>query len=201
MKTSSKIWMCLAGVALVALGVLCIVYPVSTLLSLSWLIGLIILVAGCSGMSAWVRLHRFIPQSGLMFFSSLLQIILGVLLIFNPAPVALALPFLFAFWVLFEGIDIAIGSFDFKRIGFRRWWILCCLGVLTACLGVWALCNPDTGASIIAILVGVGIIVDGIGYWIKLAVINKAEARLTRLGDRFRDAFKEVEDIDYTEVK
>ena len=201
MKTSSKIWMCLAGVALVALGVLCIIYPVSTLLSLSWLIGLIILVAGCSGMGAWARLHRFIPQSGLMFFSSLLQIILGVLLVFNPAPVALALPFIFAFWVLFEGIDIAIGSFDFKRIGFRRWWILCSLGILTACLGVWALCNPDTGASIIAILVGVGIIVDGIGYWIKLAVINKAEARLTRLGDRFRDAFKEVEDIDYSEVK
>ena len=193
--------MCLAGVALVALGVLCIVYPLSTLLSLSWVIGLIILVAGCSGMGAWVRLHHFIPQSGLMFFSALLQIILGVLLVFNPAPVAFALPFIFAFWVLFEGIDIAIGSFDFKRIGLRSWWILFCLGIVAACFGVWALCHPDAGAGIIAVLVGVGIIVDGIGYWVKLAVINKAEKRLTRLGDRFRAAFKEVEDIDYEEVK
>lgn len=43
MKTSTKIWMCLDGCALVVIGVLCILYPGSTLLSISWLFGLFFL--------------------------------------------------------------------------------------------------------------------------------------------------------------
>lgn len=201
MKTSTKIWMCLAGVALVTLGVLCIVYPVDTLVSISWAFGLTLFIAGCSSMLTWAKLRSFVPQSGLMFFSALLQILLGCLLVINPAPLAASLPFIFAFWVLFEGIDIAIGSFDFKRIGFRRWWILFCLGVLAACFGAYALVYPSAGVSVIAWLVGVAIILDGVGNWLKIYVINKAEKRLNRLSDRFRSALKEIEDAQWEEVK
>ena len=124
MKTSSKIWMCLAGIALVALGVLCIMYPGETLLSLAWLFGLIFFVGGCTQMAAWASTRWFMPRSGLMFFSALLEILLGCLMVFHPAPVMLALPFIFAFWLIFEGVDMAIGSFDFKLVGFRNWWVL-----------------------------------------------------------------------------
>ena len=93
MKTSSKIWMCLAGIALVALGVLCIMYPGETLLSLAWLFGLIFFVGGCTQMAAWASTRWFMPRSGLMFFSALLEILLGCLMVFHPAPVMLALPF------------------------------------------------------------------------------------------------------------
>ena len=201
MKKSSKIWLCITGVALVALGVFCIVYPVSTLLSLSWVIGLMFFVAGCSAMAAWARLRRFLPQSGLMFFSALLQLILGCLLLINPAPIAIALPFIFAFWVLFEGVNIAIGSFDYKRVGFSKWWIMFCIGIVAACFGIWGLANPDASVNAIAILVGVGIILNGVGNWVKVAVINKVEKKLTRLGSRFKDAFQEIKDMPYEEVE
>jgi len=201
MKTSSKIWMCLGGIALVALGVLCIKYPGGTLLSLAWLFGLIFFLGGCTQMAAWAATRRFIPRSGLMFFSALLQIILGCLMLFHPAPMMAALPFLFAFWLLFEGIDIAISSFDFKVVGFRRWWILCCLGVLAACFGAYCLFNPNVSVETIAWLVGLGIILDGVSNWVKILVINKMEKRFSRLGDRFRAAVKEIEDIDWEEVK
>lgn len=201
MKTSSKIWTCLAGAALVVLGILCIIYPVSTLVSLSWAIGLVFFVAGCSSMGAWASLRRFIPQSGLMFFSALLDIILGCLIIFHPEPVIIALPFIFAFWVLFEGINLAISSFDFKRVGFKQWWIILCFGIVAACFGVWGLANPNASVEAIAILVGVGIILDGVGNWVRVAVISKAEKQLTRLSNRFRTALKEIEDATFEEVK
>ena len=193
--------MCLAGVALVALGVLCIMYPGETLLSLAWLFGLIFFVGGCTQMAAWSSTHRFLPRSGLMFFSALLQIILGCLMVFHPAPVMVALPFLFAFWLLFEGIDMSIASFDFKLVGFRRWWIVCCLGVLMAAFGIYCLVNPNVSVEAIAWIVGLGIILDGVGNWIKVFVINKIEKRLTGLGDRFRAAVNEVIDIPFEEVK
>ena len=197
MKTSTKIWMCLAGVALVALGVLCIVYPGSTLLSLSWLFGLFFFLGGCTQMAAWAATRGFMPLSGLSFFSALLQIILGCVMLFHPAPVMVALPFIFAFWLLFEGINLAIGSADFRRVGFGHWWIQCCFGVLAACIGVYCLLNPAASINTIAWIVGIGIILDGIGNWVKVALVNKVEKRFIKLHDRL----KEVEDITWEDVK
>ena len=197
MKTSSKIWMCLTGVALVALGVLCIMYPGNTLLSLSWVFGCLFFLGGCTQMATWAATRGFMPLSGLAFLSALLQIILGLIMIFNPAPLMVALPFIFAFWLLFEGIDLAIGSFDFKRVGFRRWWLVCCFGALAACFGVYCLVNPNVSIETIAWVVGLGIILDGIGYFVKVAVVNKVEKRFVKLHDRIR----EVVDIDWEDVK
>ena len=100
--------------------------------------------------------------------------------------------FIFAFWLMFEGINLAISSFDFKRVGFHRWWIVCCFGVLAACFGVYCLVNPNVSAETIAWIVGLGIILDGIGNWVKVAVVNKVEKRFVKLHDRLR----EVTDID-----
>lgn len=197
MKTSSKIWMCLTGVALVALGILCIMYPGNTLLSLSWVFGCLFFLGGCTQMATWAATRGFMPLSGLAFLSALLQIILGLIMVFNPAPLMVALPFIFAFWLLFEGIDLAISSFDFKRVGFRRWWLQACFGVLAACFGVYCLVNPNVSIETIAWVVGIGIILDGIGYFVKVAVVNKVEKRFVRLHDRLH----EIEDITWEDVK
>lgn len=193
MKTSTKIWMCLSGLALVALGVLCIAYPVSTLASLSWIIGLVFFMAGCTEMAAWLKLRRLIQQSGLMFFTALLKIILGLMIIICPAPIMVVLPFMFAFWLLFEGVNIAINAFDFKQVRYKKWWIMLFLGIVMACFGIYGLVNPAASVDAIAVLVGIGIIIDGIGNWLKLALIRKVEKRFTGLHDRFQAALKEIE--------
>jgi len=197
MKKGTEIWMCIAGLMLVALGVMCILYPGSTLLSLAWVFGFMFLLGGCMEIVAWENTRGFIPMSGLMFLSAVLQIILGAIMLFNPAPLMVALPFIFAFWLMFEGINLAISSFDFKRVGFRRWWIVCCVGVLTACFGVYCLLNPNVSAETIAWVVGIGIILDGVGNWIKVLVVDKVQKRFVKLHDRLR----EVTDIDWEEVK
>jgi len=197
MKKGTEIWMCIAGLMLVALGVMCILYPGSTLLSLAWVFGFMFLLGGCMEVVAWENTRGFIPMSGLMFLSAVLQIILGAIMLFNPAPLMVALPFIFAFWLMFEGINLAISSFDFKRVGFRRWWIVCCVGVLTACFGVYCLLNPNVSAETIAWVVGIGIILDGVGNWIKVLVVDKVQKRFVKLHDRLR----EVTDIDWEEVK
>ena len=152
-------------------------------------------------MGAWASLRAIMPRSGLMFFSALLQIVLGCLMIFQPAPVMLALPFLFAFWLIFEGVNLAIGSYDIKLVGFPRWWILLCIGIIAAAFGIYCLVNPNVSVEAIAWIVGVGIILDGVGNWVKVILVSKVENRLTQLGDRFQAAVKEIEDAKWEEVK
>lgn len=198
MKTSTKILMCLAGVSLVALGVLCIIYPGSTLLTLAWAFGLMLVVSGCSTFGAWATLRAINPFGGLTFLAALLQVILGIMLFINPAPLAAALPFIFAFWVMYEGISLLVDSFSYKRLGFSKWWVLCLLSVLVICAGCYGLfCDPAASAVTIAWLVGLGIIFDGIGYWVKVAAVNKVEKRLHKISDRI----KEIEDVAWEDVK
>ena len=92
MKTTTKIWMCLAGVALVALGVFVIKNPGTTLLSLAWVFGLLLGISGAMQLDVWRNIRGFMPRSGMVFFSALLQLILGIILFCNPAPLSSWLP-------------------------------------------------------------------------------------------------------------
>jgi len=74
------------------------------------------------------------------------------------------------------------------------------MGILSACFGVYCLVNPNVSAETIAWIVGLGIIIDGIGNWVKVALINKLEKRFTQLGNRFRAAIKDIEDVQWEEV-
>ena len=186
--------MCLAGIALVALGVVCLVNTGSTLLSLAWLLGIIFLVSGCCEFAAWGKLHLILPQSGLLFLSALLQVLLGVFCIINPVTLAAALPFVFAFFVLFEGVRIAIESFDFKKVGFSWWWVMLLFGIVATAFGVYGFFQPAVSAATLTILVSLGIILAGVGYWIQVAGINRFEKKLKRLRSRF-------EYVDAEEVK
>ena len=199
MKTSTKIWMCLAGIALVVLGVLCIMYPGNTLLSLAWAFGLMLIVTGCSTFGAWATLRHVNPFNGLTFLAALMQVFLGIVLIINPAPLAVALPFIFAFWVMYEGIGLMVDSFNYKRLGWDKWWVLCLLSVLIICAGCYGLfCNPAASAATLAWLVGLGIILDGVGNWLKVAAVNRVEKRLHKISDRIQQVL-DVEDVE--EVK
>lgn len=59
---------------------------------------------------------------------------------------------------------------------------------------------PNVSAETIAWLVGLGIIIDGVGYWVRVALINKVEKRLAGLANRFHKAVKEIEDVNWEEV-
>ena len=199
MKTSTKIWMCLGGCALVVLGVLCIANPGSTILSLAWALGLILLIAGFSTIGVWSTMRDEDPYSGLTFLGALLQIFLGTWMVINPAPLAVALPFIFAFWVLFEGVKVVIDSFNFKEFGFKKWWLLCLFGVLIACAGCYGLFyNPAASAATIAWLVGLGIILDGVSYWVRVAAVNRVQKKMHRIADHIRKVV-DIEDVE--EVK
>ena len=187
MKTSTKIWMCLAGLALVALGVLCLLNSDDTILSLAWALGFILLVSGCSNFTNWFVLGRYLPQRHLIMLVAIIEFILGIRLVVNPTGLAVALPFIFAAFVLFESLSLTLEAFDFKRVGFNFWYCLLILGLGGMVFGVYGLFyNPEASATVLSTLVSIGIILDGVGYWIKLAGINRFEKHLKKIGERLQ---------------
>lgn len=186
MKTSSKIWLAIAGVLLIVLGVVCICRPAATLFTAAWIIGCITLLAGISKLIFVFRTRFFLPNSGSRALSALLEIILGIIFLANSMFLTATLPVIFAMWILIEGVIIAVQSFDYKTAGFSFWWILFVLGLAGAVLGCLGLRNPDVSAVTLSTFIGIGVIVLGVAYLLALIGINKFEKKATEIQDSFK---------------
>lgn len=178
MKTSTKLWLCIAGILLIALGVVCICKPANTLFAAAWLIGFFTLTAGITKLIFTFRTQLFLPNSGTRMLSSILDIIIGLIFLGNNLFVALSLPVVFAVWVMVEGIIIAVDSFDFKRFGFPMWWCLLLLGIAGAVLGCLGLRNPDVSARTLSTLIGIAVILSGAAYLVAVTGVNRFEKRI-----------------------
>jgi uncharacterized membrane protein HdeD (DUF308 family) len=175
MKTSSKIWLAIAGILLIVLGVYCISRPAATLFTTAWLIGVFTLVSGISKLVFTFRTQAFLPNSGSRALSAILEIIVGFIFLGNNIFLAISLPVIFAMWVTIEGVIIAVNSFDYKRVGFPGWFVILLLGICGIVLGILGLRNPDVTAATLSTLIGLGVIAMGISYLFALRGINKFE--------------------------
>ena len=175
MKTSSKIWLAIAGILLIVLGVYCISRPAATLFTTAWLIGVFTLVSGISKLVFTFRTQAFLPNSGSRALSAILEIIVGFIFLGNNIFLAISLPVIFAMWVTIEGVIIAVNSFDYKRVGFSGWFVILLLGICGIVLGILGLRNPDVTATTLSTLIGLGVIAMGISNLFALRGINRFE--------------------------
>lgn len=178
MRNSTKILIAVSGILFILVGVLCIARPGAALFSMAWLLGLFTLVSGVLELIAVLNAQRFIPNSGTRVLSALFQIIIGCILLSHKLLVTISLPIIFAVWVLVEGVIIAVKAFDYKQVDFKYWWCILLLGVAGAVLGFLGLRNPDVAGKTLSILVGIGVIVEGISYLVTLSGINRFEKRV-----------------------
>ena len=187
MEKSTKIWLFISGILLIALGILCIARPAATLFATAWLIGCFTLFSGISRLVFTFRTERFMPNSGTRMLSALLQILIGVLFLCNNIFVAISIPIVFAMWVLVEGITIFVLSFDFKKVGFSSWWTMLILGILVAALGVLGLYYVEATGNIVAILIGIGIIAMGVAYLVAFCGIHKFDKEVAKINNNIKD--------------
>lgn len=178
MLPSRKIYMGITGAALVALGIICISNPFSTVISLAWIIGILTLISGFATLLNWINLRSYFPQSGSILLSSILQIMIGILFLRHDLALAAIMPVIFAIFLIIEGANLAIRSFDYKKIGFKFWWINLVLGILSTILGFLSFSVPGVGGTTLSLCVGIGLMIVGIVYFIALFAINRFEKRL-----------------------
>ena len=93
--------------------------------------------------------------------AGIVVLIMGVVLMMNPAVVMKLIVWAFAAWFLFQAVqDFAASSYWRKR-GHPNWWIVMVSGLLSALIGILFLINPVKGAMVVTTFIGLGMMVGG----------------------------------------
>jgi len=150
--------MVLVGLLSVVAGVIILFKPSDSLATLAVIAGIFLLLDGI--LELLYSFLRSTANRGLVALLGVLTAIVGVLLIRHPIGGVTAVALLIGIWLIAIGVIRLVTAFGEES---RGWHALA--GALELVAGIVIVANPNIGYTTLAILVGIGFIVNGIGVF------------------------------------
>lgn len=158
MKKKVNWQLVVAGILMLILGILCILYPAATLELVTIFAGVAFIVAGIMGIATYAKTKDLFPLSSWQIVHSILDLILGLLFLAQPYIAGAAMVWVFAFLLIPLGIFEIVVSFREKGFGVSQWGWTLVSGILTIILGCLFIIDPAG----FAYLLGFALIVEAI---------------------------------------
>ena len=183
-KQAVRYWwlLLIIGIALFAVGVLIFVYPAQSYLGMSLVFGWLMLISGILEVVLSSANKHFITGRGWMMAGGIIEIILGIILIFNVGLSAATLPIFLGFWLMLRGFSaIGLGGdMSSMNVPGSAWTIIS--GILLLLCSLWVLIQPLVfGTTMVVVWVGISLLFAGIAA-ISLAMqLKSAHKHLQKL--------------------
>ncbi len=146
----------LVGLLSLAAGVIIILKPGDSLATLAVIAGIFLLIDGILELIG--SFMRSTANRGLAALIGVITAVVGVLLIRHPVGGVTAIALLIGIWLIAVGVIRLATAFEEEH---RGWHALA--GALELIAGIVIVAVPSIGYTTLAILVGIGFIVNGIG--------------------------------------
>lgn len=150
------------GITMTLIGVIALIFPmISTMVAALW-VGWVFLFSGIVMFAGAFNIHGTGPFFGALLIS-LLTLIGGVFLLFNPLAGALALTIVLAVIFLIQGAFELAFAFEMRPA--QGWvWMLLSGGASVLLSMVIALGLPAISAIALGVLLGINLLTSGLGY-------------------------------------
>lgn len=152
-------WYLTEGILLVVSGILAIVYPVISSVAVVILLGWLLIVSGLLQAFSLIG-ARHVPHFWLQLISVILAVLIGILLLRDPAQGMMTIALLLIVFFMVEGISKAVFALTIRP--FPNWgWVLASglVGILLSLI-LWANL-PVTALWLIGFLLGINLISVG----------------------------------------
>jgi uncharacterized membrane protein HdeD (DUF308 family) len=172
----------LRGVLGVIFGLIALIFPGPTMLSLVLLFSVYMLVDGVFGIIAAVRaIRRKEDRWGLLIFEGLLNIAVGIMAFLWPGITIVAFVWLIAAWAIVTGGLMTSAGFRLN-VDHGRWWLVLG-GLLSLAFGVLLIITPLIGAVVLTWWLGAYALVFGVALVIFSFKLRSRQHELaSRLG-------------------
>lgn len=155
MEKASKVLCIIEGLLMGIIGILFFTNPISSLLSLSIIIGIMIIIAG---VLALIRAPKT-TKKGWLIFRGIINILFGLLLCFSPISTIATLVIFYGAWALVTGIFLIISEIRYKTFGFNMPLLY---AILLIILGILILVQPIVFLEITPYFIGINFIIIAI---------------------------------------
>lgn len=175
-EKSMKWLLLVSGILVLLIGVVMIFTPFSDLVGLALFIGVAMFVSGISEIITFFS-EGIGYHSGWVMASGILSTLLGGWILFGRGSSALiaTLPYVFAVWMIAEGIMSIAGAFTVKSVGSSMWGWMLVVGILVTILGFMLLLDPLTSTLYISYLLAFMVISYGINNIVMFFNLKKIE--------------------------
>lgn len=150
------------GIIFIIVGILAIITPQATYLSLALVFSLTFLFVGILEIVFSISHRKQLDGWGWSLASGILSSIIGVLLIIYPQVSIITLPLFVGFVVLYRSIMAIAWSIELKKYKVSDWGWLLFTGILGAILSFILLWKPFFAGLTVAVFTGVALITIGI---------------------------------------
>ena len=176
--------MLVLSIAFIALGLLLLIMPETSLLWLCYAFGAVVLITGIVCLVQCARLRGSGFAAPFFLVAGVITAALGLFTLAQPQVVASFLPVVFGLFILIDGCSRIGTAVELARRQADRWWLVLLFSVLSIALGILLLVNPFGAAVSVVMLCGVLLIIEGA---VNLACVVYTAMELRTL-DRMADA-------------
>ncbi len=152
-------WLMTLGVVLLALGIVAIIFPAATSVSMTILIGILLVAAGMG------RLVSMFSSSGwgdflVKLLAAVIYLAAGLMLLVYPLSATVTLTLILGIFFFAQGLaNVLVAVFN---MGTRSWGWMLFNGIVSIVLGIMIWSNlPSSASWAIGLLVGIWLIFDG----------------------------------------
>lgn len=142
--------------------------PAGDLIAIVVVFGITALVAGIVNLvarSKWKQATG--SKSSMLMVMAVIDIIIGLILLFNIGAGVIALPFVFAIWFILDSIQGLLMLDTVKAINKGYYWFSLIINILGIIIGFLLFFDPITSALTLAFLVGFYFLMAGIACFVE----------------------------------
>ena len=186
------------SIVLMILGVLLILQSEVTIITISYIIGTLLIALGAIAIIKFVKNVNGITREDLDIVYGTVTIILGVIVIYNPEAIASIIPIIIGRGIVISSATKLQYAIELKENLSSQWKTTMIISIISAICGVILICNPFKGAVVIMQIIGGFIIVYSILDIISTITIKK---NVTAIHNALDGKVEDVEVIEETEAK
>lgn len=167
--------------AFVILGLFLFIRPDATITTISYIIGIILLMLGVVSIIRYFRSDYGINALDFDLVYGVLVIIAGLYLIFNPVMLATIFPIILGIWIIINSVTKFQYALVLKKIEKSDWKYTLLISFLTFMWGVILLINPLKSVLLITQVIGIFIIIYAVLDIINNFILKRNEDEINKI--------------------
>lgn len=144
----------ISSIILMIIGVLLILQSEITIITISYLIGTLLIAMGAIAIIKFIKNINNVAREELDIFYGVVTIILGVIVVYNPEAIASIIPIIIGIGIIINSATKLQYALELRESLNNQWKTTVVISIISAVCGVILICNPFKGAVVIMQIIG-----------------------------------------------